>query len=148
MKNNKKIDDILLFCAFRYALGRMTYVVSHVANIIQSNSEHMEDIEKEKYVKEILEYFNNQGKIGMSFDTEVWLKLACFLDNSNSYDLEANYYKTDKWESIKNAFKFKGEYYARSDSMGALHTVRNIKNNSEVPALTEDLKENFKINIE
>ncbi len=91
-------NEIVLFCAFRYAIGRMTYVVSSIAESIAKAAPILHDIEKEKYVKEIIEYYNfNNGRIGMSFDTELWTNLACFLDPANKFTFEANLYNTDKW---------------------------------------------------
>lgn len=48
-------QDILLFCAFRYALGRQTYVVGTIAGIIRDNWDHMSDPRKAMFKKEIRE---------------------------------------------------------------------------------------------
>jgi len=125
---NLNLDDtILLFCAFRYALGRMTYVVDSVATSIRRAAAYLDVIEKNKYVQEIIEHYERFGDIGMNMDTDVWLKLACFLDEGNSYDIEANFYQTDRWDAAENTYKYKGQYYSRSDEKGYYHTVRNIK---------------------
>lgn len=117
-------NEIVLFCAFRYALGRMTYVVGSVADSIKKASKIMSDSDKSKYVKEIIEYYTSHGEIGMNMDTEVWLKLACYLDSSNNFKFEANYYNTDKWEEF-DGFMFNGDLYSR-DSYNQFHTTRNI----------------------
>ena len=48
-------QDILLFCAFRYALGRQTYVVGAIADIIKANWNHMPASRRAFYKKEINE---------------------------------------------------------------------------------------------
>lgn len=48
-------QDIMLFCAFRYALGRQTYVVGAIADIIKANWEHMSPSRRSFYHKEIKE---------------------------------------------------------------------------------------------
>lgn len=122
-------NEILLFCAFRYAIGRRTYVVSSVAESIAKVAPIMHDIEKEKYVKEIIEYYNsNNGEIGMLFDTELWTNLACFLDPANKFTFEANLYNTDKWvEAV--GYKFNGKMYNKDgcNINSWFHTIRNVK---------------------
>ena len=122
-------NEILLFCAFRYAIGRMTYVVSSVVESITKAAPIMHDIEKEKYVKEIIEYYNsNDGNIGMSIDTELWLNLACFLDPENVFTFEANLHNTDKWVDAVG-YKFNGKMHNKETGNinQWFHTIRNVK---------------------
>ena len=48
-------QDILLFCAFRYALGRKTYVVGAICDILRANWDHMPENRKKMFKKEIHE---------------------------------------------------------------------------------------------
>lgn len=67
-------QDILLFCAFRYALGRRTYVVGTLADIIKSNWEHMPKTRREMFKKEIREAIKaDMG--GDKCDIEEWERI-------------------------------------------------------------------------
>lgn len=118
-------SNIILFCAFRYALGRMTYVVSSVIDAIYSAAATMHKVDKDKYVAEINEHLQEYGKIGMDFDTKDWLKLAAFLDESNRHKIEANKHNTDEWVEVE-AFFYDGKYYDPI-SRNEYHTTREIK---------------------
>jgi hypothetical protein len=48
-------QDILLFCAFRYALGRQTYVVGSIAKILRDNWSGLSKDRRVFYKKEIRE---------------------------------------------------------------------------------------------
>ena len=48
-------QDILLFCAFRYALGRQTYVVGSITGIIRDNWENLTKERRAFYKREIRE---------------------------------------------------------------------------------------------
>ena len=72
--------SIIVFCAFRYALGRMTYIPHIVSDFIK---EHIEEItNKDIYlmIHEIDEYYESHGHIGMNIDTDMWLSLKKFLE--------------------------------------------------------------------
>lgn len=69
-------DPVILFCAFRYALGRSTYVVSNVTEAIQQNWSVMSEGQKQQFVDEILEYKQKYGKIGHKIDEKEWMKIV------------------------------------------------------------------------
>jgi len=48
-------QDILLFCAFRYALGRQTYVVGAICDILKANWGHMSEGRRKMFKDEIRE---------------------------------------------------------------------------------------------
>jgi hypothetical protein len=75
--------DMILFCAFRYALGRATYVVDYVVQSIHMAWNNLSDADKQLYVKEILEHKDKFGSIGMDMDTKQWLTIV------DRYELEA-----------------------------------------------------------
>ena len=68
--------SIILFCAFRYALGRSTYVVGYVVQAIHAFWPHMSESDKSLYVQEILEYEQTYGRIGMDMDKKEWYTIV------------------------------------------------------------------------
>ncbi len=70
-----KVSELTLGCAFRYALGRMTYIVGEVVENIIRNWSEIHPSTKERFVKEILEYRKDHGKIGMDMDDKEWQKI-------------------------------------------------------------------------
>ena len=87
MKLENKEVDILFFCAFRYALGRMSYIVSDVAELIELHWTKLPEKTQTLIVKElgkaIREHENNSkedylgkfGRLGMEQDYRVWKRL-------------------------------------------------------------------------
>lgn len=73
MTNNEKI---LLFCAFRYALGRATYVVSTVVQELHARWCELSLDEKEQYVSEILERIENFESLGHTCDYKEWFSIV------------------------------------------------------------------------
>jgi hypothetical protein len=71
---NDTDQDILLYCAFRYALGRRTYVPSVIEKIIIDNWKDMPPITREKYKKEIREAIN-RNCAGDIYDVEGWSRI-------------------------------------------------------------------------
>lgn len=66
-------QDITLVCAFRYALGRMTYVVDAVASEIEDQIEYVSTKSLHLIRKEITDALN-ANKAGMQMDVERWSK--------------------------------------------------------------------------
>lgn len=64
-------QDILLFCAFRYALGRRTYVVGTIVEILKNNWDHMPKSRREMFKKEIREAIDSD-MCGSKYDIEEW----------------------------------------------------------------------------
>jgi hypothetical protein len=71
---------ILLFCAFRYALGRQTYVVGSVAGILKENWDHMHPIERAKYKQEIREAIANKRAGSVMIDVPEWEAILALED--------------------------------------------------------------------
>ncbi|HPE06222.1 MAG TPA: hypothetical protein PLW50_00720 [Smithellaceae bacterium] len=67
-------QTILLFCAFRYALGRSTYVVGTLVDIIGSNWDQMSPLHREMYKREIREAID-RGRAGMEMDVNAWKRI-------------------------------------------------------------------------
>ena len=66
-------EDITIGCAFRYALGRMTYVVDSVANEIERRVAEISTKTLARLVREIEEAVNTE-RAGMTCDVDRWLK--------------------------------------------------------------------------
>lgn len=64
-------EDITIVCAFRYALGRMTYVVDSVASEIELNIERISTKSLHLIRKEI-ETALKENHAGMQMDVERW----------------------------------------------------------------------------
>lgn len=68
--------NTILFCAFRYALGRSTHVVDCIVQAIHAHWQHLCESDKVIFVREIREHHEKFGKIGMEMDTKLWLTLV------------------------------------------------------------------------
>ncbi len=66
--------NILLFCAFRYALGRSTYVVGSIVNLLLRNWKTIPDSQKEMYKQEIGVAIT-QDRAGMQMDIDEWTRI-------------------------------------------------------------------------
>jgi|JTFP01.1.fsa_nt_gb hypothetical protein len=73
--NFKEDDELVLFCAFRYALGRRTYVVSAIVEIILENWEKFSPERQEQFKKEILEHKKLCGDLGDACDEDSWNRI-------------------------------------------------------------------------
>lgn len=68
-------DEVILICAFRYALGRMTYVVDNVVNAIIDNWKEL-PIHTQTLIKnEIIQYRLEYGLCGMEMDDKNWQRI-------------------------------------------------------------------------
>lgn len=76
------IEDFseLSMCAVRYALGRMTYVSWSVPHAIYKHKEYVTNNALHVMLRDIREYRNNYGKIGMDFDDESWTDFETWLE--------------------------------------------------------------------
>ena len=64
----------ILFCAFRYALGRKTYVVIEVVDYMIENWGFIAPYKKEMIQREIKEAITN-GSAGMDCDIKSWKRI-------------------------------------------------------------------------
>lgn len=74
-------DELTLLCAFRYALGRRTYIVYHVANEIIKNKNNLTDTDKYIIIKEITEAEERDG-LGMECDKWEWIRVRDVLSKT------------------------------------------------------------------
>jgi hypothetical protein len=120
-------QEIVLSCAFRYALGRMTYVVSSVCEELVRLEHLLSWNFKESISREIQEYQDESGKAGMSFDNDEWEYIKCLFDKDRRYVVEANRFNTDKWEEVHCFLHTNNKYYplGKNITKGYCHTTRN-----------------------
>ena len=67
-------DSEIVFCAFRYCLGRMSYIVSTFTEYATAYVKHIWTHDLELMEKEITES-DEKNCIGMNCDRRDWLKL-------------------------------------------------------------------------
>ena len=68
------LSQSILFCAFRYALGRRTYVVSEVVDELVFHWRELEPKYKKIICDEIKDAIDT-GNAGMDCDIELWQKV-------------------------------------------------------------------------
>ncbi len=71
-------DYLIMIAAFRYALGRMSYMVEHVASWIEQHADTMPENDAQLIIKEIDEQAL-LGSLGMEMDERVWRRLQARL---------------------------------------------------------------------
>jgi len=79
-------QDILLFCAFRYALGRQTYVVGTIADIIKANWAHMPQSRRNMFRKEIEEAIEKGYAGSVNIDVPEWMSILHMIDGEVKND--------------------------------------------------------------
>lgn len=67
-------DPLIAICAFRYALGRRTYVTWHVADWLTRNKHHLRDGDAALIVREIDDHKERFG-LGDPCDENAWMQL-------------------------------------------------------------------------
>jgi hypothetical protein len=68
---NITVDPIILFAAFRYALGRSTYIVIDVTDCIQRNATALPTSDRAVMAREIRDAIQG-GQAGMPMDVAAW----------------------------------------------------------------------------
>ncbi|MFN4973823.1 MAG: hypothetical protein ACK5GV_01100 [Bacteroidota bacterium] len=68
--------EVILFCAFRYALGRRTYVVDYVTKAIHAYWPDMQESDKSIFANEIIEHYERYGNLGHDIDKEQWMSIV------------------------------------------------------------------------
>lgn len=104
-------QEIILSCAFRYALGRMTYVVGTVAEELINQYYYLSDNFKARIAKEIQEHQDDHGLAGMKIDNYEWNKVKWLFNENNRVQIKAFYNGTEKFETV-TAIKENGVYYS------------------------------------
>lgn len=66
-------DSLTAICAFRYALGRRTYVAGHVANWLIANRDRLEEGDRALIVREIDQ--QQERGLGDACDVADWMRV-------------------------------------------------------------------------
>lgn len=74
---------LLILSAFRYALGRMTYIVPVVANVIGESKDELDNQTIDLIIQEI-EDAEKENSLGMECDIDVWIGLKKKLEDFRS----------------------------------------------------------------
>jgi len=82
MKIESNSDAIILICAFRYALGRMTYVVEMVVDFIIENWDSLYKSDKDLIVREI-QHEKERSNLGHDCDVKQWNRILTLYVNEN-----------------------------------------------------------------
>lgn len=69
-------DSTILICAFRYALGRRTYVVGSIVREIHRVWNSLSERDRELIVGEIGEYREKFGNLGHACDERDWISVV------------------------------------------------------------------------
>jgi hypothetical protein len=120
-------QEIVLGCAFRYALGRSTYVVSSICSELIRLEPILNNSFKYRLAKEIAEYQAEYGKAGMDFDNEEWSYIKWLFTSERRVIVEANRYNTDIWEEVEAVEGEDGVYYTTNGKSTYYHKVRNVR---------------------
>lgn len=72
--------NLLLFCSFRYALGRQTFVVNPVANLIVNHKDELTAASKNAIIEDIRET-TNSGWLQANNGLDVWARVSKELSN-------------------------------------------------------------------
>ena len=64
-------DDLIMIAAFRYALGRQSYIVAHIASWIEQHAGQIRDSDARLIIREIDEQAA-AGSLGAEMDKRRW----------------------------------------------------------------------------
>lgn len=128
-QNKEKLsldDEIIISCAFRYCLGRSTYVVSTMCDKLKEVYDIFPDSARERISNEIQEYQDKFGLAGMDFDNDEWNKIKWLYSKKYHLPIKANKYNTDEWVDVIAVKGENGIYYS-IPNMNEYHTVKEVK---------------------
>ncbi|MGX2949699.1 hypothetical protein ACWIUA_02155 [Ursidibacter sp. B-7004-1] len=86
MKNNTEMTitydefQMLIISAERYAIGRMTYVVSETCDLIANYLPSLSNNTLSVLIRDIKAHPKDSGSYGLKCDTENWLNLLSLLE--------------------------------------------------------------------
>lgn len=75
------VEDDVLFCAFRYALGRRTYVVGKICEAIRQNASSIQSNLRSQMIEEISEAVDTK-QAGDDINVQRWLECRRVLQQS------------------------------------------------------------------
>ena len=100
------VESGVLISAFRYALGRKSYVTQEIASAITANVANLTREDKQLIVTEITEAIE-KDEAGMALDVELWVNCKTELVKNLAYEknrgvsFTSNHIRTKKAKSKK-----------------------------------------------
>lgn len=79
--NDAEINDLMV-CAFRYALGRRSYITYTISDLLIKHKDKLSAQSRQVILRDIQVAFD-KNNYGMEMDKEVWLKLQEELTNES-----------------------------------------------------------------
>ena len=80
--NNFDINELIIYAA-RYVLGRSTYAVQHVIEIIKRDIDKLNDSTIDCLISDI-DYAHHKNDLGMDMDKTEWLALLVLLNKKKN----------------------------------------------------------------
>lgn len=129
MKKPQKLtlnQEIVLGCAVRYGLGRLTYVTGAICEELIRLEPILSENFKSRISKEIQEYQDEYGKAGMDMDNDEWNYIKWLFDSSRRVKIQANLHNTDEWQDAVAVLGDDGKYYSLEGRNKYYHTVKTL----------------------
>ncbi len=76
------MKSAIMFYAFRYALGRMTYAAQEVAEYIEEHADDLTDSDRLLIIKEARDAIH-RDQAGMKMDVDAWMSMVRKLEENN-----------------------------------------------------------------
>lgn len=80
----------VIICAFRYALGRSSYVVNQIVTEIHNNWKYLREADQDLIVREIQAHKEKFGKIGHDIDEREWMTIVERYNEENGLQIRNN----------------------------------------------------------
>lgn len=80
--NKMELNDLMV-CAFRYALGRRTYIAHTISELLVKYKDKLTDSSRMNIIRDIDRALVS-GDFGMTIDKEAWIKLKEELKNDEA----------------------------------------------------------------
>ena len=93
--NNHDLNTLIL-CSFRYALGRRSYIVQEISDLIVRYIDEIQPWVKEKIIKEVEDSFRRK-ELGMKCDIETWCGLIQKIRMSIAFNLQKFHEEFDEY---------------------------------------------------
>lgn len=137
-------DGIILNCAFRYALGRQSYVVGVLVNTLIKNFRKINIHDRTRIANEI-EKAINERLAGSKYDVVEWRRVMHLFRKENHCKIKAFYAAENRIEGpgkeyppikvsdkykVVDAVKMDDKYYAL-DMKRYYHTIKELNNKGE-----------------
>jgi len=76
--NKMELNDLMV-CAFRYALGRKTYVVATIGELLIKHKDILSETSKAQMIRDI-NRVTKTANYGMDIDKNIWIRVRTALE--------------------------------------------------------------------